>query len=89
MKKLLLLLLIGLLVSFGQNIEYINSKQHKSSGMPFSQATVVNGLIYLSGQIEDVNNVVVDGGGSETKRALNNLKSVLESMNHSINFRLQ
>ena len=57
--------------------------------MLFSQATVVNGLIYLSGQIEDVNNVVVDGGGSETKRALNNLKSVLESMNHSINFRLQ
>ena len=86
MKKLLLLLLIAPLVSFGQNIEYINSKEHKSSGMPFSQATVVNGIIYLSGQIGDVNNVVVDGGiGSETKQALNNLKSVLESMNHSIN----
>tara|TARA_B110000902_G_scaffold63103_1_gene74774 strand:- start:403 stop:1317 length:915 start_codon:yes stop_codon:yes gene_type:complete len=86
MKKLLLLLLIAPLVSFGQNIEYINSKEHKSSGMPFSQATVVNGIIYISGQIGDVNNVVVDGGiGSETKQALNNLKSVLESMNHSIN----
>lgn len=35
--------------------------------MPFSQATVVSGLIYLSGQIEDFSNVVVDGGGSETK----------------------
>ena len=35
--------------------------------MTFSQVTFVNGLIYLSGQIEDVSNVVVDVGGSETK----------------------
>tara|TARA_B110000967_G_C18654291_1_gene444933 strand:+ start:61 stop:510 length:450 start_codon:yes stop_codon:yes gene_type:complete len=85
MKKFLLLLLIVPTVSFGQIIEYINSKEHKGSGMPFSQATIVNGIIYLSGQIGEVNNVVVNGGiGPETKQALGNLKSILEDMGHSV-----
>ena len=85
MKKFLLLLLIVPMVSFGQIIEYINSKEHKGSGMPFSQATIVNGIIYLSGQIGEVNNVVVNGGiGPETKQALGNLKSILEDMGHSV-----
>ena len=85
MKKLLLVLLLVPMVSFGQNIEYINSKEHKRYGMPFSQATIVNGIIYLSGQIGEVNNVVVEGGiGTETKQALDNLKSILEDMEHSV-----
>ena len=85
MKKLLLLLLLVPMVSFGQNIEYVNSKEHKLSGMPFSQATIVNGIIYLSGQIGEVNNVVVEGGiGPETKQALGNIKNILKDMEHSV-----
>ncbi len=85
MKKLIFLFGLISSVAFGQNIQYINSDEHKSAGMPFSQATVVNGVIYLSGQIGEVNNVVVEGGtGAETKQALENLKNVLEDMGHSI-----
>jgi len=85
MKKLLLVLLIVPIVSFGQNVEYINSEEHKGAGIRFSLATIVNGIIYLSGQIGEVNNVVVtEDIGPETKQALDNLKSVLEDMGHSI-----
>ena len=32
-------------------IEFINSQENIDRGYPFSEATVVNGIIYLSGEI--------------------------------------
>ena len=47
--------------------------------MPFSQATIVNGIVYLSGQIGEINNSVVKGGiDPETTQALTNIKNVLK-----------
>ncbi len=84
MKKLSFLLLWIPLLSFGQNMEYHNSESHKKAGLPFSEAAIVNGVIYLSGQIGEVDEVVVKGGiGPETKQALANIESVLVDMGHS------
>ena len=59
MKNLFLIFLFFPLTTFGQQIEYVNSENHKASEMPFSQATIVNGIVYLSGQIGEINNSVV------------------------------
>tara|TARA_B100000767_G_scaffold269871_1_gene292483 strand:- start:2230 stop:2625 length:396 start_codon:yes stop_codon:yes gene_type:complete len=84
-KKFLFLLLLVLIISLGQNIEYIDSEKHKATNIPFSQATVVNGVVYLSGQIGKINNVVVSGGiKPETEQALTNLKNILDGMGQSI-----
>lgn len=84
MKKILILLLFTPIISFCQNIEYYNSKEHKKE-RPFSQAAIANGIIYLSGQIGEIDEVVVKGGiGPETKQALENIKSVLENMGQTI-----
>ena len=85
MKNLFLIFLFFPLTTFGQQIEYVNSENHKASEMPFSQATIVNGIVYLSGQIGEINNSVVKGGiDPETTQALTNIKNVLEEMGLSI-----
>lgn len=85
MKNLFLIFLFFPLATFGQQIEYVNSENHKASEMPFSQATIVNGIVYLSGQIGEINNSVVKGGiDPETTQALTNIKNVLEEMGLSI-----
>ena len=85
MKKHLFLLLFIPFTAFCQNIEYYNSEEHKKSALPFSQAAVVNGIIYLSGQIGEADSTLVKGGiVPETKQALTNIKNILEEMGHSI-----
>ena len=80
MKKILLVLAIGFpLISFSQEIIRINSEAHLTKNRPFSQATVVNNVIYLSGQIGTLPNGELISGGieAETKQTLTNIKTLL------------
>ena len=58
-----------------QQIQYINSEVHKERNYPFSEATIVNNIVYLSGQIgTDENDRLVSGGiAVETKQAMKNI----------------
>ena len=46
-------------------IEYLNSPEHLEKDYPFSEATIVNGVIYVSGQIGTLSNGEVIEGGIE------------------------
>ena len=62
-----------------QQIEFINSADHMKQNQPFSEATIVNDIVYLSGQIgTDENDKVVPGGiKAETTQAMRNIEAVL------------
>ena len=66
-------------------IEYLNSPEHLEKDYPFSEATIVNGVIYLSGQIGTLSNGEVIEGGieAETIQTLKNIESVLERLGGS------
>ncbi len=54
---------------------------------PYSQAIVVNGMAYLSGQIpiDPVTNQMIEGGiEQQTERVLQNLEAVLEACGASL-----
>ena len=54
---------------------------------PYSQAVVINGMAYLSGQIplDPSTNQLIEGGiEQQTERVLENLKAVLESAGASL-----
>lgn len=54
---------------------------------PYSQAVVVNGMAYLSGQIplDPATNTMIEGGiEAQTERVLENLKAVLEACGSSL-----
>jgi reactive intermediate/imine deaminase len=72
--------------SNSQEIEYINSSESKKNDYPFSEATVVNDIIYLSGQIGTLENgKLIDGGiKAETIQTMLNIKSVLEKNGSSL-----
>jgi len=72
--------------SFGQTIERINSPEHLKNNYPFSQATVVNEVIYLSGEIGTLpNGKLIEGGiTAETRQALMNIKNTLNKMGGSM-----
>ena len=72
--------------SNSQEIEYINSSESKKKNYPFSEATVVNDIIYLSGQIGTLENgKLIDGGiKAETRQTMLNIKSVLEKNGSSL-----
>ena len=82
----LLLLLVTTAGGYSQQIEYVNSTEHLAKNRPFSQATVVNNIIYLSGQIGTLPNGELAQGGieAETKQIMMNIKSLLESMGSSL-----
>lgn len=65
-----------------QQIKYINSADHMKQNRPFSEATIVNNIVYLSGQIgTDKNDKVVPGGiAAETMQAMRNIEKVLTRM---------
>ena len=71
---------------FCQDIIFVNSELHLENDAPFSEATIVNGIIYLSGEIGTLpNNKVIDGGiVPETIQALSNISNKLERMGSSI-----
>ena len=80
------LILFSISSIFSQDITFINSELHLENDAPFSEATIVNGIIYLSGEIGTLpNNKVVDGGiVPETIQVLSNIKNKLERMGSSI-----
>ena len=67
-------------------IQYVNSDDTKEKGYPFSDATVVNGIIYLSGAIGTLPDGSVVSGGivAETRQTMMNIKDRLEKMGGSI-----
>ena len=57
------LILFSISSIFSQDITFVNSELHLKNDAPFSEATIVNGIIYLSGEIGTLpNDKVVDGG---------------------------
>ena len=67
-------------------IQYVNSDETKEKGYPFSDATVVNGIIYLSGAIGTLPDGSLISGGiaAETRQTLINIKNRLEKMGGSM-----
>ena len=67
-------------------IQYVNSDDTKDKGYPFSDATVVNGIIYLSGAIGTLPDGSVVSGGivAETRQTMMNIKNRLEKMGGSM-----
>ena len=76
------------------NIVFINSQSNIDSGYPFSEATIVNGIIYLSGEIGTLpdGNLISGGIIQETRQTLTNIKNKLVALggiNSSNFFRLK
>ena len=67
-------------------IRFINSQENIERGYPFSEATIVNGIIYLSGEIGTLPDGSLVSGGiiEETKQTLTNIKNKLEKMGGSM-----
>tara|TARA_A100000164_G_C21618387_1_gene635416 strand:+ start:24 stop:509 length:486 start_codon:yes stop_codon:yes gene_type:complete len=67
-------------------IQYVNSDETKEKGYPFSDATVVNGIIYLSGAIGTLPDGSLVSGGivAETRQTMINIKNRLEKMGGSM-----
>lgn len=64
----------------------VNTTKAPAAIGPYSQAVIVNGVLYTSGQIplEPVSGAVVEGGIKEqTLQVMKNLKAVLEEANTS------
>ena len=62
-------------------IEFYSSEETIKAGYPFSDAVKINNLIILSGVVGNIpgNESVVEGGiQAETRQALENIKSILE-----------
>ena len=63
--------------------EYFVSENSKALNFPFSDASIVNNIIYVSGQIgsKPGTRKIVDGGiGVETIQTLNNIKMILNDL---------
>ena len=69
-----------------KTIEFINSQENIDRGYPFYEATVVNGIIFLSGEIGTLpDGTLIDGGiEAETRQILTNIKNKLEKMGGSM-----
>ena len=67
-------------------IKFINSQENIDSGYPFSEATVVNGIIYLSGEIGTLPDGSLIAGGivQETRQTLTNIEKKLEKIGGSM-----
>ena len=67
-------------------IQYVNSDETKEKRYPFSDATVVNGIIYLSGAIGTLPDGSLISGGiaAETRQTMINIKNRLEKMGGSM-----
>ena len=69
-----------------ETIEFINSQENIDRGYPFSEATIVNGIIYLSGEIGTLPDGSLIAGGivQETRQTLTNIKNKLEKIGGSM-----
>lgn len=69
------------------SLKFIASDDFKKANLPFSEAVIVDNIIYLSGQIgsgEDVMKLVEGGIQAESRQALENIKRVLERNGSSL-----
>ena len=72
--------------TFGQNgVKYINSQANIDSGYPFSEAVIVDNIVYLSGKVGRLPSGELIQGGieAETLQTLKNIESVLQKINLS------
>tara|TARA_A100001011_G_C14261797_1_gene822784 strand:- start:68 stop:526 length:459 start_codon:yes stop_codon:yes gene_type:complete len=68
------------------SVDYFVSKNSKELNLPFSDASIMNDIIYVSGQVGTIAGTreLIDGGiGNETSQALKNINSILESLGSS------
>ena len=65
------------------NVEYFVSKTSEELNFPFSDASIVGNIIYVSGQVgsKPGTREIVEGGiGAETTQTLNNINMVLNDL---------
>ena len=75
------------MTAFADKVEFFNSSANKSLNLPISDATQVDGMLFLSGQLGNIPGTpaLVKGGiGPETRQSLNNIKSILEQLGSSV-----
>ena len=96
MKKIIILLLLQIAsCTNNQNnssneiseIEYYTSDSTKEVDFPFSDATIVNNIIYVSGQVGNIpgETKVVEGGiREETKQTIRNIENILVNLGSSL-----
>ena len=80
----LILILLTAVNTYGQNnIKYINSQKNIDSGYPFSEAVIVDNVVYLSGKVGRLPSGELIKGGieAETLQTLKNIESVLQKIN--------
>ena len=65
------------------DIKYINSQDNFNNGYPFSDAVIVNDIVYLSGKVGRLSNGKLIKGGieAETLQTLKNIETVLKKIN--------
>ncbi len=69
-------------------LEHYQSEEMAKLGLPFSDAVIVNDIIYLSGQIGNLPGTLdLAPGGlkAESKQAIENMKTILEANGSSLN----
>ena len=70
--------------TYAQNdVKYINSQENIDSGYPFSEAVIVDKIVYLSGKVGRLPSGELVKGGieAETMQTLKNIESVLKKIN--------
>lgn len=92
--KILKILLAGSMILFSctpsektttTTATYLQTEDFAKRGLPFSEAVQYGDILYLSGQVGDLNNALVSGGiAAETTQAMKNIQSVLERNGSSI-----
>ncbi len=68
------------------DIAHFTSIESEKLGFPFSDATIVDNIIYVSGQVGNfpgTTELISGGIGPETTQALNNIKSILNQIGSS------
>ena len=68
-------------------IDYYASENTKKLDFPFSDATIVNNVIYVSGQVGNIpgSNELVKGGiKEETRQTMKNIEGILTSLGSSM-----
>mgnify|MGYP000580561062 FL=1 len=81
--KVILIFLLGIF-TYGQNgVEYINSQENIENGYPFSEAVIVDDIVYLSGKVGRLPNGELIQGGieAETMQTLKNIETLLQKIN--------
>ena len=95
MKTIIFYLCISVIASVsscserGENSDavYIETEEFAKLGLPFSQAVIYDDMIYVSGQVGDLQDTgeLVEGGiAPETHQALENIKNILEQNGSSL-----